>query len=714
MESFLSLPRSAKTGLAVLLAVALLGWGIVAYSSKRQHEGSRSLQQALVTLDQNAEAEQAASAELDQFRQQLTTAENELSATMQDKAELQDQINGLQSDLSKRENVVAELTEQLERLQASTNTAEGNERTLGLSGAEGANVDIATLRERLTKARTALSARNATLAQRDRELEKTIADHEAAIDKIATLEAELLEQGVLRDRLTTTMTTLSSRTATLGQRDRELERLKTDYEAANKKIADLEANLAEQGVLRQRLKAQMTKLSGVSATLAQRDRTLSGLSEQNLEMQDKLAAFEADAAEQEASDQNLSSIDLRLDRSNQELKKTEDALSVNRRKINESEARLAELQDELTKADSALKSKGDELAAQEARLQEMGQKISAEEKKLADLLSTSVQRKNEIETAEETLAELKEAKAEIEADINSLQAELDEKQGALSQKEDALADVETRLSTLENEVLAKEKQIADLESRIQTKSKQLGDRQLEVDNVEATLAALKEDQSKSETGLAGLKTSIDEQEAVLADLEAIKADLEDTETELNYQQQILAERQEQIRLEDARLEQLKRAVRDASSGSKAADMIPIAALSSDNVAVLPIDPLYEPFPIQTPIGIRLTQIHFDLGSDKLTPGGLRKAKEAAAWIKAQDVETVRLVGFTDSIGTREDNLVLAERRAESMLRLFEKEGIDPDRIEIIAKGEAGTREVIDDQTSEPLNRCVGVFIGANG
>ena len=57
MENFLSLPRSAKAGLAVLLAVALLGWGIVAYSSKRQHEDAKSLRQALATLDGKTETE---------------------------------------------------------------------------------------------------------------------------------------------------------------------------------------------------------------------------------------------------------------------------------------------------------------------------------------------------------------------------------------------------------------------------------------------------------------------------------------------------------------------------------------------------------------------------------------------------------------------------------------------------------------------------------
>ncbi len=48
---------------------------------------------------------------------------------------------------------------------------------------------------------------------------------------------------------------------------------------------------------------------------------------------------------------------------------------------------------------------------------------------------------------------------------------------------------------------------------------------------------------------------------------------------------------------------------------------------------LPIDPVQHPFPVQTQNGVRLALVHFDMGSAELSPGGLRRAKEAAAWIK---------------------------------------------------------------------------------
>ena len=165
---------------------------------------------------------------------------------------------------------------------------------------------------------------------------------------------------------------------------------------------------------------------------------------------------------------------------------------------------------------------------------------------------------------------------------------------------------------------------------------------------------------------------------------------------------------------DAKPEQAGKSSKSGPSAAQTLPQIPIASLSRDSLAVLPIDPTEYPFPVQTKGGVRLSLVHFDLGSAELTPGALRRAKEAAAWIKEQDIEKIRLVGATDTIGTKEDNMVLARRRAQSLLDTFAAEGIDPDRIELLSLGEAGGSEIIGDQTAEPLNRCVGVFIEGNG
>ncbi|MGI9491831.1 MAG: OmpA family protein [Geminicoccaceae bacterium] len=765
MESFLSLPRSAKTGLAVLLAVALLGWGIVAYSSKSQHENSKSLQQALATIDGKNQAEQTVKAELDDLSARLAAAEADLSTTVKDKATLEDQVTQLETDLGKREAAFADLENHLASLKAEGGSGATTE-ALGLIGSQGADVDVATLRERLTKAKTSLSARTATLAQRDRQLEKTKAELEAVEANIENLQSDLVEQGVLRERLSTTMTKLSGRTATLAQRDRELEstkadldsaaanienlqsglveqgvlrerlsttmtklsgrtatlaqrdreldRLRADFETATAKIAELEAGLAEQGVLRERLNTTMTKLSGRSAMLDQRDRALANLKEEHETLLAELADLEADRAQWEDTDQTISRLQLKVDRAEQALAKGQESLAVNQQKIADSDARVTELIAETETIAQAINEKEQLIAEREQDLAALDGKIAAEEGKLAELASAVGEQENELEDAKRRLADLKVAEAETEASISSLTAELELQQADLSNREDAIVYADARLTKLRDEVAMAEERVADVEQLLGQQLNELDVRQQEVRAVEAAISALKQDRAATARETVKLRSTVSDQEAVLRDLEMAKSDLTKTKVELDYQRRLLSERQEQIQMAEERLTQLQQAVREGTAGNQTFARMPIAAISSDSLAVLPVDPVYQPFPVQTPMGIRLTEVHFDMGSAELTPGGLRKAKEAAAWIRDQDVEKIRLLGFTDSIGTRANNQSLAKRRAESLLSVFEEQGVDPSRIEIIARGEVGAREVTEDQTAEPLNRCVGVFIGAEG
>jgi len=818
MESFLSLPRFAKTGLAVLLAVALLGWGIVAYSSKSQHEDAKSLQQALAALDGKTQAEQSVKVELEDIQARLAAADTDLLATVQDKATLEDQVTQLETDLGEREATVTDLEERLASLRSDDNASSETTKALGLVGAQGADVDVATLRERLTKARTALSARSATLGQRDRELEQikveldtanadigdlqsdlveqgvlherlsktmtalsgrtaTLAQRDRELEQARTeldaansnieglesdlaeqgvlqkrlrtamttlsgrtatlaqrdrqleqaraeldtaksnvegLESNLVEQGVLQKRLRTAMTTLSGRTATLAQRDRELQGLKAEYEEASSKIATLEASIAKEGVLRQRLSATMTKLSGQRAMLGQRDRAFAGLKEEHETLLSKVANFEADMAEREATDQTLSSIQLRVDRAERALENGTEALKVNQQKLADGETSLAKLETETETIEQTIQEKEELVARREQDLASLEDKISSEEGTLANLASALEEQKSEIEDSKKQFAELKVAEAETEESIQGLTAELEQQETALTDQEDAISDADARLIKLKDEVTVTEGRIAEAEKILGQKINELDDRQQDVKAVEATLSALKEDRAATATETANLQNAISDQEAVLKDLEIAKGDLEKTNIELGYQKEVLEERQEQIQIAEDRLKELQQAVQDGTEGVQTVAQIPLAAVNSDNLAVLPVDPIYEPFPVQTPMGVRLTQVHFDMGSAELTPGGLRKAKETAAWIKEQDVDKIRLVGFTDSIGTKANNRALAKRRAQALLRVFEEQGLDPNRIEIVAKGEDGTREVTEDHTAEPLNRCVGVFIGADG
>ena len=130
---------------------------------------------------------------------------------------------------------------------------------------------------------------------------------------------------------------------------------------------------------------------------------------------------------------------------------------------------------------------------------------------------------------------------------------------------------------------------------------------MEAQDVEAALAGLKAEKELAETETTELQNAIERQSAALKDLADIK--------------------------------EAQGAEADAA---RPLPKVTIASLDEGGIDALPIDPLQTPVPVQTPGGVRLALVHFDLGSAELTPGGLRRAKEAAAWIKERGVGKIKL------------------------------------------------------------------------
>jgi outer membrane protein OmpA-like peptidoglycan-associated protein len=108
--------------------------------------------------------------------------------------------------------------------------------------------------------------------------------------------------------------------------------------------------------------------------------------------------------------------------------------------------------------------------------------------------------------------------------------------------------------------------------------------------------------------------------------------------------------------------------------------------------------------------LRVGEVHFDSGSADLTPGAERKAREAAERIGSMEIEKVRVIGYTDTTGSRELNKHLSLMRAGSIAELLREVGVPDERIEIVGAGEDGIPEPTGDGVSEPLNRCAGVFV----
>lgn len=106
---------------------------------------------------------------------------------------------------------------------------------------------------------------------------------------------------------------------------------------------------------------------------------------------------------------------------------------------------------------------------------------------------------------------------------------------------------------------------------------------------------------------------------------------------------------------------------------------------------------------------RLTEVHFSPSSTDLSPGAQRKTREAADELKLLDARKVRVIGFTDTVGSRAENDKLARKRARNVAKMLASLGVPADRIEIVGRGESGGPQSTLDNVDEPLNRCVGII-----
>lgn len=83
----------------------------------------------------------------------------------------------------------------------------------------------------------------------------------------------------------------------------------------------------------------------------------------------------------------------------------------------------------------------------------------------------------------------------------------------------------------------------------------------------------------------------------------------------------------------------------------------------------------------------LNNIFFELGKSELDKKSTDELKRLTRFLKKKINIEILLVGFTDEIGTEDDNLVLSKKRAESVYNYLIDNGIDKNRLSYEGKGE---------------------------
>lgn len=113
--------------------------------------------------------------------------------------------------------------------------------------------------------------------------------------------------------------------------------------------------------------------------------------------------------------------------------------------------------------------------------------------------------------------------------------------------------------------------------------------------------------------------------------------------------------------------------------------------------------------------VTLGDVLFDTGKADLQPGAQRRVEQLAAVLKQYPERRVLIEGFTDSVGSEKQNLALSQRRAEALQQALQQAGVELDRIQTRAWGEANPVATNNTASGRQQNRRVEVlFSDENG
>jgi outer membrane protein OmpA-like peptidoglycan-associated protein len=101
-------------------------------------------------------------------------------------------------------------------------------------------------------------------------------------------------------------------------------------------------------------------------------------------------------------------------------------------------------------------------------------------------------------------------------------------------------------------------------------------------------------------------------------------------------------------------------------------------------------------------------LYFDTGSDALTDAGRQIVAVTSRRLKSCQVKELKLVGLSDPAGSPAANLELSQRRANTVLDAFVRDGTPVPKYTLVARGEAGA--VAASGAVEPVHRRVDVTL----
>jgi peptidoglycan-associated lipoprotein len=102
------------------------------------------------------------------------------------------------------------------------------------------------------------------------------------------------------------------------------------------------------------------------------------------------------------------------------------------------------------------------------------------------------------------------------------------------------------------------------------------------------------------------------------------------------------------------------------------------------------------------------QVYFEPDSAELTPEGQAVIDSAAANLRSCRVSAVEVLGLADAVGAPSANMVLSQKRAQSVSHALAASGLPAAEFRIAAAGQAGALSA--DGEARPLRRRVDVTL----
>ena len=103
-------------------------------------------------------------------------------------------------------------------------------------------------------------------------------------------------------------------------------------------------------------------------------------------------------------------------------------------------------------------------------------------------------------------------------------------------------------------------------------------------------------------------------------------------------------------------------------------------------------------------------LYFDLNSTTLNAESKRVLNEALKTIALRSPCMVDIIGHTDTIGSRKENLKVSKKRAETIKKLIMAKGEDIESLHVKGYGEEDLLVPTADNIAEARNRNVEIFI----